>query len=120
YVAGLALLFSGAAIAVQLLAATRLAARRPRSYDDLTITVRDDSNPTSMRLELRVTTATAAAPLAVLPLLASLAGAQQPSPPLPEPKNWTAAQDHQQMMEQLGIKALRPGPSGNEADPNHA
>jgi lysophospholipase L1-like esterase len=35
-------------------------------------------------------------------------------------KNWTAAQDHQQMMDQLGIKALRPGPSGNEQDPNHA
>ncbi len=34
--------------------------------------------------------------------------------------NWTAAQDHQNMMDQLGIKALRPGPSGNEADPNHA
>ncbi len=34
--------------------------------------------------------------------------------------NWTAAQDHQNMMEQLGIKALRPGPSGNEAAPNHA
>ncbi len=38
----------------------------------------------------------------------------------PEPKNWTAAEDHQNMMEQLGIKALRPGPSGNEKDPNHA
>src|SRR6266513_1885472 len=37
-----------------------------------------------------------------------------------EPKNWTAAEDHRQMMEQLGIKALRPGPSGNEQDPNHA
>jgi hypothetical protein len=33
---------------------------------------------------------------------------------------WTAADDHRQMMEQLGIKALRPGPSGNEKDPNHA
>src|ERR1700685_375214 len=32
----------------------------------------------------------------------------------------TAAEDHQNMMEQLGIKALRPGPSGNEAAPNHA
>ena len=39
---------------------------------------------------------------------------------VPAPKNWTAAEDHQQMMEQLGIKALRPGPSGNEQDPNHA
>jgi lysophospholipase L1-like esterase len=37
-----------------------------------------------------------------------------------EPKNWTAAEDHQNMMDQLGIKALRPGPSGNESAPNHA
>ena len=29
-------------------------------------------------------------------------------------------EDHRNMMEQLGIKALRPGPSGNESDPNHA
>lgn len=35
-------------------------------------------------------------------------------------KNWTAADDHQNMMDQLGIKALRPGLSGNEAAPNHA
>ncbi|HWC99444.1 MAG TPA: hypothetical protein VG456_21945 [Candidatus Sulfopaludibacter sp.] len=35
-------------------------------------------------------------------------------------KNWTADDDHKNMMEQLGIKALRPGPSGNEAAPNHA
>jgi hypothetical protein len=35
-------------------------------------------------------------------------------------KNWTAAQDHQNMMDQLGIKALRPGPSGTETAPNHA
>ena len=26
---------------------------------------------------------------------------------------WTAGDDHKQMMEQLGIRALRPGPSGN-------
>jgi len=41
------------------------------------------------------------------------------TPPVP-PQNWTASQDHQNMMEQLGIKALRPGPSGNESAPNHA
>src|SRR5579863_6885036 len=35
-------------------------------------------------------------------------------------KDWTAAEDHQNMMDQLGIKALRPGPSGNESAPNHA
>jgi hypothetical protein len=38
----------------------------------------------------------------------------------PDTKNWTAAEDHQNMMDQLGIKALRPGPSGNENAPNHA
>ena len=35
-------------------------------------------------------------------------------------KTWTAAEDHQNMMDQLGIQALRPGPSGNESAPNHA
>ena len=39
---------------------------------------------------------------------------------LPQLMNWTAAEDHQNMMDQLGIKALRPGPSGNESAPNHA
>jgi len=50
--------------------------------------------------------------LAILPA-ASLTG-QTP------PMNWTAAEDHHNMMDQLGIKALRPGPSGNESAPNHA
>jgi len=39
---------------------------------------------------------------------------------LPQPMNWTAEQDHQNMMDQLGIKALRPGPSGDENAPDHA
>jgi hypothetical protein len=52
----------------------------------------------------------------MLATLASTTLAQTP----PEPKNWTAAEDHRDMMRQLGIKALRPGPSGNEQDPNHA
>src|SRR6266567_2023590 len=39
---------------------------------------------------------------------------------VPQPMNWTAAEDHRNMMDQLGIKALRPGPSGNESAPNHA
>jgi beta-glucosidase len=30
------------------------------------------------------------------------------------------SEDHQNMMDQLGIKALRPGPSGDENAPNHA
>jgi hypothetical protein len=36
------------------------------------------------------------------------------------PVTFTADQDHQNMMDQLGIKALRPGPSGDEKAPNHA
>ena len=61
---------------------------------------------------------------------ANLLCQQAPAPPaataspyasgLPQPKNWTAAEDHQNMMDQLGIKALRPGPSGTETAPNHA
>ena len=35
-------------------------------------------------------------------------------------KDWKAEDDHRNMMEQLGIKALRPGPSGTETAPNHA
>jgi hypothetical protein len=33
---------------------------------------------------------------------------------------FTTDQDHQNMLQQLGIKSLRPGPSGNENAPNHA
>jgi len=40
--------------------------------------------------------------------------------PQPEPKNWTTAEDHQNMMAQLGIRKLRPGPSGNANAPNQA
>ena len=42
---------------------------------------------------------------------------QSKFPPL---VTYTADQDHDNMMGQLGIKVLRPGPSGNESDPNHA
>jgi hypothetical protein len=37
-----------------------------------------------------------------------------------EPLNWTAQQDHKDMMEQLGIIRLRPGPSGNASATNAA
>jgi hypothetical protein len=33
---------------------------------------------------------------------------------------WTTAEDHANMMQQLGIKALRPGPSGTAGRPNQA
>jgi (4-O-methyl)-D-glucuronate---lignin esterase len=38
----------------------------------------------------------------------------------PEPLNWTAQQDHQNMKEQLGITRLRSGPSGNASATNAA
>jgi len=38
----------------------------------------------------------------------------------PPPVTFTAEQDHQNMMEQLGIQELRPGWSGDEKAPNHA
>jgi hypothetical protein len=38
----------------------------------------------------------------------------------PEPLNWTAQQDHQNMMQQLGITRLRPGPSGQPGATNSA
>ena len=40
--------------------------------------------------------------------------------PPPNPNAAANAADHKDMMDQLGIKVLRPGPSGNEAAPNHA
>ena len=43
-----------------------------------------------------------------------------PATSRPAPLQWTSQQDHQNMMDQLGIQALRPGPSGNENAPNHA
>jgi lysophospholipase L1-like esterase len=49
-----------------------------------------------------------------------IAGATCAQQAAPAPKDWTAAEDHQNMMDQLGIKALRPGPSGTETAPNHA
>ncbi len=44
----------------------------------------------------------------------SAAGQQQQTTQL------ATQQDHRNMLDQLGIRALRPGPSGNESAPNHA
>src|SRR5689334_21945400 len=38
----------------------------------------------------------------------------------PAPVTFTTQEDHHNMMEQLGITKLRPGPDGNESVPNHA
>ncbi|UWZ85603.1 glucuronyl esterase domain-containing protein [Occallatibacter riparius] len=61
-----------------------------------------------MRFAFAMCVGLAAAPVALLAQTA------------PAPVTFTAEQDHQNMMDQLGVKALRPGPSGNEKAPNHA
>jgi hypothetical protein len=61
--------------------------------------------------------------LLLLILIAGRIVAQNPSgstQQLTPPVQFTADQDHRNMMDQLGIKSLRPGPSGNESAPNHA
>jgi (4-O-methyl)-D-glucuronate---lignin esterase len=70
--------------------------------------------------------------IAALLLILSAGGFAQQAPPAstgqqppaagppPNPNAAATAADHNDMMEQLGIKALRPGPSGNESAPNHA
>jgi hypothetical protein len=51
---------------------------------------------------------------------ASLGVAHAQTPSAAEPAAWTTADDHRNMLEQLGIRTLRPGPSGDESAPNHA
>src|SRR4051794_25246077 len=55
-------------------------------------------------------------------LLPALALCADPTPATQPtaPRNWTAAQDQQNMLEQLGIKSLRPAPSGRAGAPNAA
>ena len=55
-------------------------------------------------------------PAAAAPAPNTAAGTAPP----PNPNAAATAADHKNMMEQLGITALRPGPSGNESAPNHA
>src|SRR5882757_8778382 len=61
-----------------------------------------------------------APPLAAGEQAPSPSAAGSPSCTASAPQDWTSEQDHQNMMDQLGIKALRPGPSGDEKAPNHA
>jgi hypothetical protein len=62
---------------------------------------------------------------ALLAVLAVCAISVAPAPQQPDQATREAlaaatAADHQAMMAQLGIRKLRPGPSGNESAPNHA
>ena len=75
----------------------------------------------SMRRTLSSTAAAVAGVAIVMHAGATLAQ-QSPAAPArpPNPNAAETAADHADMMEQLGIKVLRPGPSGNESAPNHA
>jgi len=53
----------------------------------------------------------------VLGFAVNLLAQNNQNPPM---VTFTAQQDHENMMEQLGIKSVRPGPSGNESAPDHA
>lgn len=53
-----------------------------------------------------------------VPISAMLLWAQEQA--APAPVTFTTQEDHRNMMEQLGITRLRPGPSGRETDANHA
>jgi hypothetical protein len=59
-------------------------------------------------------------PFLIILMTGQLIAQNSPTGKYPPLANFTAAQDHQNMMDQLGIKSLRPGPSGNESAPNHA
>ena len=52
--------------------------------------------------------------------ITGLLSAQKTAPDYPAPVTFTAKEDHDNMMKQLGITEIRPGFSGNENDPNHA
>src|SRR5688572_31390436 len=61
--------------------------------------------------------------LAVMLVISSLAFGQKDqidSSKYPALTTFTAQQDQAQMMQQLGIKKLRPGPSSNQKDLHHA
>jgi hypothetical protein len=59
-------------------------------------------------------------PSSLLLSITALCTALNSSVPAAEPLNWTAQQDHENMMQQLGIKRLRPGPSGRPGATNSA
>jgi len=86
-------------------------AKPPQTLSD-NIFVREFNMIFAARSKHALSTVAAFTALAIL--ACQLAAGQQ------SPVNWTAEQDHQNMMNQLGIQAIRPGPSGNEKAPNHA
>ena len=73
-----------------------------------------------MKKNKRMLVASAGSWLAGFMLLFVVSGLFGQQSSAPEQKAWTTADDHQNMMQQLGIKKLRPGPSGRDGAPNQA
>jgi hypothetical protein len=75
-----------------------------------------------MQIRIRLASTPSLLPvIAALVLSGTPASAQNSGAPgMPQPVTFTSEQDHQNMMDQLGIKALRSGPSGDEKAANHA
>ena len=74
---------------------------------------------TSILRALRIAQSLVAVTFSLLGPARAQSGSAGPSTSLP-PVTFTAEQDHKNMLDQLGIKALRPGPSGDEKAPDHA
>jgi hypothetical protein len=58
--------------------------------------------------------------LLLIPMCLQIKAQKQTSVSNPKPVVFTAEEDHQNMMDQLGIKALRPGPKSEPDVPGHA
>jgi lysophospholipase L1-like esterase len=81
-------------------------------------------------ITLQITAAPNSARVLVACLLAVLGATRLPAQPraaapgtpgqASAPLNWTTQQDHRNMLDQLGITRLRPGPSGQPGTPNSA
>ncbi|MCH5376538.1 MAG: acetylxylan esterase [Planctomycetes bacterium] len=69
-------------------------------------------------ISLRATLLTVTALASLVPWSTGFVAAQEE--PRPEIVTFTTQEDHRNMLQQLGISRLRPGPSGNESAPNHA
>ena len=86
----------------------------------LTATARRDTM-TTMKPHWISAASALALQLAMSPLAAEPAASPgTPLDPAAAPLNWTTQQDHRNMMEQLGITRLRPGPSGQPGATNAA
>ena len=95
------------------------AGRRPRSLAVISVTAVIDVTA-AIAVTAAIWVTSVASVLGASALSVAGAAATADAARFPAPVTFTAEQDQRNMMQQLGIRALRPGPSGNENAPNHA